>query len=245
MRLLPAVVTSTIGRDCLMEAIESVARQTRPARHYIFIDGPEVEEKARNVIEQSNLAENTTIIPLPNNTGKNMYTCSRINAMAAYMITEDVILFLDDDNWYEEDHVETVVGLMEKFNLDWSCSLRNIVEDDGSFACADECESLGLLKNHAGQYHVDTSCLALRTDIAQKMASFWQHQKWMDRVVLRAIVEAKFKGGCTGKATMNYRLSKDGLGNMPGNNFKVLSQRMIELNPTRPWANEVTYKFGK
>jgi hypothetical protein len=44
---------------------------------------------------------------------------------------------------------------------------------------------------------------------------------------------------------MNYRLSKDGLGNMGGNNFKALSQRMIELNPARPWANEVTYKFGK
>ena len=118
MRLLPAVVTSTIGRDCLLEAIESVARQTRPVRHYIFIDGPEVEDRAKNVIEQSNLAENTTVITLPNNTGKNMYTCARINAMASYMITEDVILYLDDDNWYEPDHIESLVSLIEEHNLD-------------------------------------------------------------------------------------------------------------------------------
>ena len=44
MRLLPAVVTSTIGRDCLLEAIESVARQTRPVRHYIFIDNTFIDK---------------------------------------------------------------------------------------------------------------------------------------------------------------------------------------------------------
>ena len=244
MRLLPAVVTSTIGRDCLLEAIESVARQTRPVRHYIFIDGPEVEDRAKNVIEQSNLAENTTVITLPNNTGKNMYTCARINAMASYIITEDVILYLDDDNWYEDDHVETVVGLMEKFNLDWSCSLRNIVRDDGSHVCMDECESLGLMKNHANMYHVDTSCMAVRTDIAQKIAPFWQHQKWMDRVAFKAMIEAKFKGGCTGKATMNYRLSKDGLGNMTPETFVGLNQMVAQQFPHRPWRNQVTYRFA-
>lgn len=248
MKLTAAVITSTIGRDCLEQSIASVAHQSRHARHYIFIDGPEYYERAKKVIDKTPKkyrSDDTVLVYLPNNTGKNMYTCSHINAMAGFMATEDAILFLDDDNWYEPNHVETVVGMMERHNLDWACSLRNIATDSGEVYCRDECESLAMMNNFAGQNHVDTSCLALRRDVAQKIAPFWIVQKWMDRSAFKAIMDAKLFGGCTGKFTMNYRISNDGLGNMPIENFRHLSRSMIEHYKDTPWRNELIFQFNK
>ena len=248
MRLTTAVITSTIGRPCLKEAIISVAKQTRHARHYIFVDGPQYYEAAEKVLSEipkQYRLDDTVLVYLPNNTGKNMYTCSHINAMAPYMATEDMILFLDDDNWYEDNHVETVVGMVERHNLDWGCSLRNIATDAGKIFCKDECESLAMIPNHAQQNHVDTSCMALRRDVAQKIAPFWIVQKWMDRSAFKALIDAKLFGGCTGKFTMNYRISNDGLGNMPINNFKELNKLLVHHYPDAPWRKKLLFQFNQ
>lgn len=245
MRLTTAVITSTIGRPHLKKAIESVAAQTRHARHYIFIDGPKYEEQARSVIEGSQMASDAVIISLPNNTGANLYTCGHINAMAPYIASEDMVLFLDDDNWFEPNHVETVVDMVERHNLDWGSSLRNIVDNEGTFVCTDESESLALLRNHCGMHHVDTSCMAVRREIAQKMAPHWILQKWMDRLAFKYLIDSRLKGGCTGKFTCNYRISDDGTGNMPIEHFKILRQRMIEANPDTPWRRELIFEFQK
>lgn len=243
MKLTTAIATSTIGRPCLKQAIESVVNQTRHARHYIFVDGPKYKDKAMQVIDDCKLDSDTVIVHLPNNTGANMYTCSHINAMASYMIAEDMLLFLDDDNWFEKDHVETLVGMVERYNLDWGASLRNIVDNDGNFICADESESLALVPNRANGYHVDTSCMAVRKEIAQKMAPHWIMQKWMDRTAFKFLVDSKYKGGSTGKFTLNYRLSDDGLGNVTPEIFKQLNDMMLKLNPQAIWRNELIFKF--
>lgn len=245
MRLTTAVVTSTIGRPCLKQAIESVYNQTRQARHYIFIDGPKYEQAAKDVINQCEMRPDTVIISLPNNTGANMYTCSHINAMAPYIVSEDMVMFLDDDNWFENNHVETVIDMVERHNLDWGASLRNIVDNEGVFVTRDESESLALLNNHCGMHHVDTSCMAVRRDVGQKMASHWIIQKWMDRTAFQYLISAKLKGGCTGKFTCNYRISDDGLGNMAPETFKKLGEAMIAANPDTPWRRELIFEFQK
>ena len=151
MKLTAAVVTSTVGRPVLRKAIESVAAQTRKARHYIFVDGPQYTQAAMDVITDTPVADDTVVMNLPNNTGANLYTCSHINAMAPFIVNEDIVIYLDDDNWFEPEHVETIVGMVERHNLDWGSSLRNIVDHQGNHGCKDECESLSMFPNRSGQ----------------------------------------------------------------------------------------------
>lgn len=90
-----AVVTSTIGRPELALAIESVQNQTYPCKHYVFVDGNIFWDKAKSILEQF-----PDVIPiyLPMNTGKNRILNGAINAAAAFLVEEDIICYLDDDN---------------------------------------------------------------------------------------------------------------------------------------------------
>ena len=96
-----AVVTSTIGRPELALAIKSVQNQTYPCKHYIFIDGNMFWDKAKSMLAQF---PNVVPIYLPMNTGKNRILNGAINAAAAFLVEEDIICYLDDDNQLREDH---------------------------------------------------------------------------------------------------------------------------------------------
>lgn len=228
-----AVVTSTIGRDTLEETIHSVITQTYPAKHYVFVHGEEFKDKAKAILDNY---PDVTAIYLPHNNGANGFGMAPVYAMAPYVIKEDVICYLDDDNFYEAHHVESCVYMIEQAQVDWVYALRNIVDADGKFICQDNCESLGLIKNSSGFNVVDNSCFVVRRELARYCASAWYNPVISDRKFLEALFNSEARCGCTGMFTVNYRMSKDGSGVMPVEAFIQQNQTQVAQYGTEfPW----------
>jgi glycosyltransferase involved in cell wall biosynthesis len=226
MSLSVAVVTSTRGRPTITKAIQSVKDQTRKATHYVFIHGAEYSNKT-----VPHLADDTVAVHLPNNNGGNGYGMAPVFAMAPFVIKEDIICYLDDDNWYEPDHIESLVEMIEKHDLGWAYSFRKIVDNEGNFICEDNCESLGMQLNSANQYLVDNSCYVVRTNVARRHSHAWYVPIISDRSFQSELMRAGLSAGTTGKHSVNYRLSKDGSGGMTPEKFIENNEWMKKHRP--------------
>lgn len=239
MSLSVAVVTSTVGRNTIGRAIESVEQQTRAAKHYVFVHGEKYWEKARaNLLDTS-----VTVCYLPVANGTNGYGMAPVFAAAPFLLEEDVILYLDDDNWFEPDHVKSLVNLIEEHDLGWAYSLRKIVDNDGNWICDDNCESLGLHFNATNHYLVDNSCYAVRRDVAVKHSHAWYVPVVSDRMFMKALCQAKVDCGTTGMHTVNYRLSADGTGGMTAEKFIHNNAHMRDHTPDFPWLQKSIFKY--
>ena len=226
MSLSVAVVTSTQGRSTITKAIQSVKDQTRKATHYVFIHGAEYSDKT-----VPHLADDTVAVHLPRANGGGGYGMAPVFALAPFAITEDVICYLDDDNWYEPDHIESLVEMIEKHDLGWAYSYRKIVDNEGNFICEDNCESLGMQLNSANQYLVDNSCYVVRTNVARRHSHAWYVPVVSDRSFQHELMRAGLSVGTTGKHSVNYRLSKDGTGGMTAEKFINNNEWMKKYRP--------------
>lgn len=239
--LTVAVVTSTIGRPLLEQTIQSVITQTRSARHYVFVHGEEFWIKSREILDKYPFVE---AIYLPNNNGGNGYGMAPVFAMAGYVVSEDVICYLDDDNFYEPDHIENTVDLMERENLDWAYALRNIVDHDGKFLVQDNCDSIGYYQNSNDNNLVDNSCFVVKTEHARRLGAYWYTPTVSDKSFLYGLLINKLVGGTTGKHTVNYRLSKDGSGCITHESIAHFNKVMEELyQGDLPWLKESCMKL--
>jgi glycosyltransferase involved in cell wall biosynthesis len=226
MSLSVAVVTSTQGRSTITKAIQSVKDQTRKATHYVFIHGAEYSDKTI-----PHLADDTVAVHLPRANGGGGYGMAPVFALAPYAITEDIICYLDDDNWYEPDHIESLVEMIEKHDLGWAYSYRKIVDNEGNFICEDNCESLGMQLNSDNQYLVDNSCYVVRTNVARRHSHAWYVPVISDRSFQHELMRAGLSVGTTGKHSVNYRLSKDGTGGMTTEKFINNNEWMKKYRP--------------
>jgi glycosyltransferase involved in cell wall biosynthesis len=242
MSLSVAVVTSTQGRNTICQALESVRKQTYKGkvRHYVFAHGQPHHVKVDILLEDYPYVEG---VYLPNANGGNGYAMAPVFAMAPYVIEEDVICFLDDDNWYEPDHIESLVGMIEAHNLDWAYSLRKIVDNEGKFICEDNCESLGCIPNATGHYLVDNSCYVVRADVARRHSHAWYVPVTSDRNFQAALMHAKHTTGTTGKHSVNYRISTDGSGGMTAEKFINNNEYMKQNHPHFQWAQKQLFNF--
>ena len=215
-----AVVTPTIASEHLKKCIDSVDKQTyEDIVHYIFIDGCQYEPKAREILVGSS---KTRMIELEENVGKGWYG-HRVYAACSFLVNADVICYLDEDNFFEPNHIETVVKKLQEGN-DWVYSLRKVVDKDGKFLCDDNCESLGKWPVYFNSevFHIDTSCFAVRRDIAVHIGHAWYGQWGADRQFFSALKKYFTKFDCTNQYTTNYRLD--------GNENSVNEEFFIEGN---------------
>jgi glycosyltransferase involved in cell wall biosynthesis len=238
MSLSVAVVTSTQGRSTITKAIQSVKDQTRKATHYVFIHGAEYSDKTI-----PHLANDTVAVHLPRANGGGGYGMAPVFALAPFAITEDVICYLDDDNWYEPDHIESLVEMIEKHDLGWAYSLRKIVNNEGNFICDDNCESIGCIPNSVNQYLVDNSCYVVRTDVARRHSHAWYVPIVSDRSFQSELMRAKIRCGSTGKHSVNYRLSADGTGGMTAEKFLNNNGWMLLNRPDYSWTKKHIFNF--
>lgn len=195
-----AVVTATTGRDTLKQTIESVANQTVACTHYIFADGDHAMWNTPKIFNGSNLK----ICGLPVKTGGNGMMNGGIIAASAYLVQEDLICWLDDDNWIEPDHIETL--LAAKGDNPYAYSLRKLVEPDGKFFDYDDFESLGI---HSG--FIDLNCYLMDRQLAVQIAPLWYRTTGDlmvgDRFVYECLRQNNLSYGETGKYSVNYRLN--------------------------------------
>lgn len=238
-----AVVTPTIGAKTLTRCIESVQNQTyENLTHYIFLDGQECYEKVHHVLYDKCGKKTIKTIELQENIGKGWYG-HRAYSACSFLVNADVICYLDEDNWYDPEHVENAVKRLNE-GFDWVYSLRKIYDKDGNFLFEDNCESLGQWPVYFNDqvFHIDTSSFAVRTNVAVNVGHSWYGQWGADRQFFAAAKKYFPNFACTGKYTLNYRL--DGNDNSVKPQFFEEGNKIIEqrYNGSYPWLNTEVQK---
>jgi glycosyltransferase involved in cell wall biosynthesis len=197
------VIIPTTGASGLRNSIESVLRQTYKTKCYVVVDGEQFSGKA-SVILSDYRGEGIKECYLPINVGANGFYGHRVYAAFTHLIDTDYVLYLDQDCWFEPDHVEQCIKTVEQNNLDWSYSLRQIRNKEGDYVCNDDCESLGKWQTYHGANHIDTNCYCIKTQTAIRLAQAW-HGGWgQDRVWFHTLASYFNNFDCTGKYTVNY-----------------------------------------
>jgi hypothetical protein len=211
-------------------------------KHYLVVDGREfLDVMWKNVKTEYRDAKLITTVT-PENTGKDGFYGHRIYAAYPHLLNSDYIFFLDEDNWYEPDHVASLVDVLEQGN-DFAFSLRKIFTNEKQYVADDNCESLGkwpiYFTHDNPQYLIDTSSYAYRKEFIQKTCHLW-HSGWGgDRRYLYSVMQnARFD--TNGKHTLCYRLD--------GNPNSVTGDFFIKGNETQsqhykegfPWLKQST-----
>jgi len=217
------VITSTIGAPELARAYESVFKQDYTEIYYlVVIDGPEYQEKAESVLNNIPGIKNNKCFykcVLPFNTGRNGYYGHRIIAGFAHLTDFEYICLLDQDNWYEPNHVSSLIEIIEKNNCDWSYSLRKIYDENNNFVCNDDCASLGhwSVYGNGTDFLIDTSCYCYTNKFYRIYGTIWDYGWGADgrfcTTVQKTFKQENFE--CTGLYTLNYQLHESSDFNFP------------------------------
>jgi glycosyltransferase involved in cell wall biosynthesis len=208
------VITPTIGSPKLVDAIDSVANQTyKNVLHLVVIDGPQYfDQTLLHLPVHYSDTDRFQLLTLPWNTGANGLNGQRIYASMPHLINADYIFFLDQDNWYKPDHVESLVDTIESKNLDFAFSLREVFTEDKSESILDNCESLGLwpiyftLNTPNREYLIDTSAFAFTKRHIQATCHLYHSGAWGEDRRYLAAMPGWIKYDTSGKYTLNYRV---------------------------------------
>jgi glycosyltransferase involved in cell wall biosynthesis len=219
-----AVVTPTIGSPDLKKCLSSVQEQTyENLTHYVFLDGQEHYDKIHPMLYDAAGKRTIKTVQLEDNVGKGWYG-HRVYAACSFIVNADLIIYLDQDNWIEPNHVESLVELVDKNNLSWAYSLRKIYDKDENFICEDNCENLGKWPTWFDHrvHHIDTSCFAVKTEVAVQVGHSWYGKWGADRKFFYTLMNYFNKFECSKKYTMCYRLG--------GNEGSVNKEFFLEGN---------------
>jgi glycosyltransferase involved in cell wall biosynthesis len=208
-----AIITPTIGTKHLEQNLLSVKYQTyKNLKHVVVCDGDEYYFKVKYPTKECD-HDNLIVMNLPENTGANGYNGHRIYGAIPFLIDADYFIFLDEDNWIEPNHVESLVNTVQ--GNDWAFSLRKIVNQEGEYVCNDDCESLGRWHTCLSQneFFVDVGCYFLPKKIAIQIAPIWyrrarhpEEQPEVDRLLMRVLKQNNTTYETTGEYTLNYRV---------------------------------------
>jgi glycosyltransferase involved in cell wall biosynthesis len=229
------VIIPTTGAPELRKAIESVLNQSYITKCYVVCDGKDYAGKVKPIIEEFLGSDRISVCFLPINVGANGFYGHRIYAAFTHLVNTEYVLYLDQDNWFEPDHVQSCIDTIRTKKLQWCYSLRTVMNKDGDFICNDDCESLGKWQSYHGINHVDTNSYCLPTKIAIQLASAW-HGGWgQDRVFLATVSKYFPNYDCTKKYSVNYRVDGNA-GSVTGDFFlngnEVMKQK---YNGVFPW----------
>jgi glycosyltransferase involved in cell wall biosynthesis len=201
------VILPVTGSPESRKAIESVLNQSYPTTCYVVCDGDQFYGKVKVIVDDYRGNSNLKVCFLPENVGANGFYGHRIFAAFSHLVKEDYVLFLDQDCWFNSDHVQTCVDSINTNNYDWVYSLRNIVNKDGAYLCQDNCESLGKWLAWTNTNHIDTNNYCIKRNILIQLSHVW-HGGWgQDRVFFKVLSENFERFHCTGKYSVNYRLA--------------------------------------
>lgn len=213
------VITPTTGIPELRKALESTEGQD--CEHWIVVDGPEFAQQVADILH-TGVFTNKKVILLPENVGrpKNHWSGkqgitfygNRVYAAVANLVNAEHVMFLDEDNWFEPNHVETMLNMVNQREHEFAYSLRKCVTWDGQELCNDDCDSLGFFASWKNFNLVDMNCYIFKTKFLLKINQALQTDYyWTDRLLYRtAVAHCKDYDsyGCTGLYTVNYRVKE-------------------------------------
>jgi glycosyltransferase involved in cell wall biosynthesis len=200
------ILIPTTGAPLVRQAIESCLAQSYGALQVLaVVDGSQHgEEFAVNTKGLSDARLQTVI--LPENVGAKDYYGHRIYGGFSHLVNAHYLLFLDQDNFFDPDHVATQVAAIEENDLDWAYALRKVCDQNGAFVAQDNSESLGRWPSLGGYRLIDTNCYCLKLQTAIGIAAVWFGNWGQDRRVTEALIENFPRYACTGAYSVNYRL---------------------------------------
>ena len=229
------VIIPTTGVPEVRKAIESVLNQSYDTTCYVVCDGEQFKGKVKLILDEYPTVKDCY---LPINVGAKGFYGHRVYAAFTHLIDTEYVMYLDQDNWLEPNHVQSQIDTIKQKNLDWSYSLRKINSKEGEFVCNDDCESLGKWQTYHGINHIDTNCYCLKTKVAIQLAQVW-HGGWgQDRVFLSAITQYFKNFDCTGDYTVNYRV--DGGTGSVNSDFFINGNSVMnkKYNGVYPWRKK-------
>ena len=218
-----SVITATTGNARLADCIESVRNQTyKNIEHVVVVDGRSRWESVSEILDALEFpnGSNEHVIVLPHPTGLNRFNGHRIYGGCSFLASGDYIAWLDDDNEFTPNHIESLVRITEEKNLDWAYSLRQIVDSEGKFICNDDCENLGKYKSVINDHFVDVSCFFVRRELAVNIAPVWYRQARppqgvmeVDRALTAVLMheQNKLKFDTNNDYTVKYRVGSTGI----------------------------------
>ena len=123
-----AIITPTTGSDDLAKCMESVKNQTyENITHHVVADGYEAYLKIKHNNQftiQFHSKLSTSMIC--ENVGANGWYGHRIYAAFPFLVNQEYVVFLDQDNWLEPNHIESLISTIEK-GYQWAYSFRKII----------------------------------------------------------------------------------------------------------------------
>lgn len=209
------VITPTTGLPTLADAIKSVAAQTQKVDHWIVVDGIEHAQKTIEICQANPYGQQ--IIVVPENTGRparhhlgegRKYNGHRIYGAMSFLVNHDHVFLLDEDNWYEPTHCESMLTQIRMMETLWCYSLRNIMDQEGNFLYKDDCDSLGVYPNWMRTPFVDMNCYCFSAKLFADLAPWFYGELHADKTIFQVAVakmERHYQIGTTGLYTVNYR----------------------------------------
>ena len=239
-----AVVTTTSGRSLsqLKASLESVDSQTRYVdAHYVLTDAIVNQDWDKTI---QNLCESSGALYCrwPTKIGGPGWEARRLLAAVAPLINEDVTFFLNDDDWYKTNHVESLMQVIEA-GFDWAYSFRSIYDEEAAFLFDDICESLGEAHwcwNMPWCNFAETSSLAMRTYCYRQLAHVYDQPGYgIDRTFYAAAKKMYPRFAGSGQHTLCFRLGGNESSVQKGF-FEQGNAWMKERYGTRmPWMPEL------
>jgi len=206
-----AVVTITANRPELSQSVASINAQTYPVHHYLLTDGI-VSYKDYQAMVDRYRGPNRDVAYWPKKVSMKSPTGGsggqKLFAAAPHFITEDILLMTADDDWFKPNHVESLVNLMVKDDLDWAYSLRSIYDKEGNFLFDDNCESLG---EHpiwdGGEGFAETGSIAAKTQVYCNAANAYNYMGYgADRLAYKFLKQNNPHFAGSGLHTNCFRL---------------------------------------
>ena len=181
--------SSAILRQCH----ESVVQQTYECQHILVSDGhPEM------AFDSSPKALH---VKLPMANGDNGNTPRAIGGILAERNGFDAVAYLDADNWYDRNHMETMVATYESHRAPLIASKRRFCDLEGNPLHVTE-------KDEESNNHVDTSCWLIFPP-AFHLLRTWLMPKELspicDRIFFHKVVHDRLRIAATNCRTVNFR----------------------------------------
>jgi glycosyltransferase involved in cell wall biosynthesis len=251
---LVSVITASTGNPLLANCLHSVKDQTYSnIQHLVFVDGPERSTAVYAEIEESAIQYNPRegyrfdLIELPYSIGKDRWNGHRMYGAANFIAEGEYFIWLDDDNFLHPDHIENLVNLVQKENLDWAFSFRNIVDKNHGFICEDNCESLGLWKSVLNDNFVDVNCYFVKKQLSIQLAPLWYRKARepgvpeIDRILPVVLFDPKnkLKYNTTKKYTVNYTVANNPISVQPEFFERGNAEMLRRYNGVLPWKDKI------
>jgi hypothetical protein len=182
--------------------------------HYLVVDGPEHADRVSRIVQNASAnSKPVKIFQLPEPTGKNDWICHRIYGAMPFLVNSKWVSFLDDDNWYDPNHLQSLMDACCAMQTSWGFALRKIYDSAGNFVCLDQCESLGSLHpifTTDSVRLVDTNCYLLDRELAIQHCPVWNRPRnpvgklKADFALCMSLIRSNIPPVTTAQYTVNY-----------------------------------------